>query len=78
MKLTDALDATARDVLVATRLMLAKALEAGEVSSNALASTTTKMIDLDRAIRAIDDAAKQEEQARAGSRTRRSFNAKAL
>jgi len=77
MKLTDALDATARDVLVATRLMLARALEAGEVSSNALASTTTKMIELDRMVRAIDEAAKQEEQS-AGSRTRRSFNASAL
>lgn len=78
LTVTEALDADARDVLVATRLLLAKALEAGDVSSNALATVTKQLLDFDRQIRAIDDTAKQEEQRRDVSRPRRSFNASAL
>ena len=78
LTITEALDAGPRDVLVATRLLLAKALEAGDVSSNALATVTKQLLDFDRQIRAIDDAAKSEEQRRDVSRPRRSFNASAI
>lgn len=78
LTVTQALDATARDVLVATRLLLAQSLEQGKVSSNAMSTVAQKIVDFDRQIRAIDDAAKSEEQRRGDSRTRRSFNASAL
>jgi hypothetical protein len=61
------------------RLALAKKLDAGEVSSNAIASAYKELRELDRQIRAID-AAEQEEQRRVGSPkpARRSFSASAL
>lgn len=76
--ITEALDGGPRDVLAAMRLALAKKLDAGEVSSNAIASAYKELRELDRQIRAMDDAARQEEQRRADSRPRRSFNASAL
>lgn len=75
--ITEALDGGPRDVLAAMRLALAKKLDAGEVSSNAIASAYKELRELDRQIRAIDSAAKQEEQRRA-DRPRRSFNASTL
>ena len=78
LTVTQALDSSARDVLVATRLLLAQSLEAGKVSSNAMSTVAQKVVDFDRQIRAIDDAAKQEGQRRDVSRPRRSFNASAI
>jgi hypothetical protein len=75
--ITEALDSGARDVLAAMRLALAKKLDAGEVSSNAIASAYKELRELDRQIRAIDAAEEQEAQ-RAGSGNRRSFSATAL
>lgn len=77
--ITEALDSGARDVLAAMRLALAKKLDAGEVSSNAIASAYKELRELDRQIRAIDAAEEQEAQRRAeSSRARRSFSASAL
>jgi len=80
LSITEALDAGPREVLAAMRLALAKKLDAGEVSSNAIASAYKELRELDRQIRALD-AAEQEEQRRVSSSSsgaRRSFNASAL
>jgi hypothetical protein len=78
LSITEALDEGPRDVLAAMRYALAKKLDAGEVSSNAIASAYKELRELDRQIRAID-AAEQEEQRRGSSDgTRRSFSASAL
>lgn len=52
--ITEALDGSSRDVLVAMRRALAKKLDAGEVSSNAIASAYKELRELDRLIRAAD------------------------
>lgn len=76
--ITEALDAGPREVLAAMRYALAKKLDAGDVSSNAIASAYKELRELDRQIRAID-AAEQEEQRRGSSGgARRSFSASAI
>jgi hypothetical protein len=76
--ITDALDAGPREVLASMRYALAKKLDAGDVSSNAIASAYKELRELDRQIRAID-AADQEEQRRGSSDgPRRSFRASAI
>lgn len=76
--ITDALNAGPREVLSAMRYALAKKLDDGDVSSNAIASAYKELRELDRQIRAID-AAEQEEQRRGSSGgPRRSFNASAI
>ena len=77
--ITAALDGSGRDVLAAMRQALAKKLDAGDVSSNAIASAYKELRELDRLIRAADEA----EEVEAGSRdrnpgARRSFDASAL
>ncbi|MDB5716435.1 MAG: hypothetical protein JWO15_3832 [Sphingomonadales bacterium] len=52
--ITEALDGTGRDVLAAMRRALAKQLDAGEISSNAIASAYKELRELDRLIRAAD------------------------
>lgn len=52
--ITEALDGTPRDVLSAMRHALAKKLDAGEVSSNAIASAYKELRELDRLIRVMD------------------------
>lgn len=52
--ITEALDGTPRDVLAAMRHALAKKLDAGEVSSNAIASAYKELRELDRLIRVMD------------------------
>jgi hypothetical protein len=77
--ITEALDSNARDVLAAMRLALARKLDAGDVSSNAIASSYKELRELDQQIRAIDAEDEQEAQRRVDSRTaRRSFSASAL
>lgn len=78
--ITEALDAGPREVLAAMRYALAKKLDAGDVSSNAIASAYKELRELDRQIRALDAAAEEEERRRgsSGSGTRRSFSATAL
>lgn len=76
--ITDALDGSGRDVLAAMRRALAKKLDAGEVSSNAIASAYKELRELDRLIRAEDESQKQEALARGGDRSRRSFDASAI
>jgi hypothetical protein len=49
-----ALDGSSRDVLAAMRRALAKKLDAGEVSSNSIASAYKELRELDRLIRTID------------------------
>ena len=58
--ITDALDGTPRDVLAAMRRALAQKLDAGEVSSNAIASAYKELRELDRLIRQHDAAAEAE------------------
>ena len=77
--ISEALTGSARDVLVAMRKALAKKLDDGEVSSNAIASAYKELRELDRLIRAADDVDAQEVASRGhDERTRRSFNASAI
>ena len=63
--ISEALDGSSRDVLGAMRRALAKKLDAGEVSSNAIASAYKELRELDRLIRLADhDAAHAESEAR--------------
>ena len=79
-RIEDALGGSPRDVLASMRLALAKKLDAGEVSSNAIASAYKELRELDRLIRSEDRAREVEQEARSGNegRTRRSFDAQAL
>ena len=77
--ITEALDGSSRDVLAAMRRALAKKLDAGEVSSNAIASAYKELRELDRLIRAADEAERVEGESRdRDSRARRSFDASAI
>ena len=77
--ITEALDGSSRDVLAAMRRALAKKLDAGEVSSNAIASAYKELRELDRLIRAADEAERVEDESRdRDSRARRSFDASAI
>lgn len=70
---------SSRDVLAAMRRQLAKKLDDGEVSSNAIASAYKELRELDRLIRSAD--AEREAEAQRDdetSRRRRSFSASAL
>jgi hypothetical protein len=80
LTITEALEAGPREVLAAMRLALARKLDDGEVSSNAIASAYKELRELDRQIRAMDAADEQEAQRRAESSraSRRSFNASSL
>ena len=78
--ITEALGSSSRDVLAAMRLQLARKLDAGEVSSNAIASSYKELRELDRLIRAAD--AEQQNASGGGNdggqRTRRTFDASAI
>lgn len=76
--ITEALDGSSRDVLAAMRRALAKKLDDGEVSSNAIASAYKELRELDRLIRAADAEDDAEGVPDAGSARRRSFDASAL
>lgn len=52
--ITEALDGSSRDVLASMRRALAKKLDAGEISSNAIASAYKELRELDRLIRLAD------------------------
>ena len=52
--ISEALDGSSRDVLGAMRKALAKKLDNGEVSSNAIASAYKELRELDRLIRLAD------------------------
>lgn len=69
---------SSRDVLAAMRKALAKKLDAGEVSSNAIASAYKELRELDRLIRLADDAAAEEAKSGAKTQRRRSFDQAAL
>lgn len=77
--ISEALGGSSRDVLAAMRQALAKKLDAGEVSSNAIASAYKELRELDRLIRSEDRAREVEQEARRDQgRTRRSFDASAI
>lgn len=59
--ITEALDGSSRDVLGAMRRALAKKLDAGEVSSNAIASAYKELRELDRLIRLADSEADRDD-----------------
>lgn len=59
-KIADALEGSSRDVLASMRKALAKKLDDGEVSSNAIASAYKELRELDRLIRVIDAHEEQE------------------
>jgi hypothetical protein len=64
--ISEALDGSSRDVLGAMRKALAKKLDDGEVSSNAIASAYKELRELDRLIRLADrDAAEAAGETRA-------------
>lgn len=58
--ITAALEGSSRDVLAAMRSALARQLDAGEVSSNSIASAYKELRELDRLIRLADAAAEEE------------------
>lgn len=62
-RISDALDGSSRDVLASMRRALAKRLDDGDVSSNAIASAYKELRELDRLIRQLD-AANQEDDGR--------------
>ena len=62
--ISEALDGSSRDVLTAMRKALARKLDDGEVSSNAIASAYKELRELDRLIRAIDAQSEQEAEQR--------------
>lgn len=77
--ITEALDGSSRDVLAAMRRALARKLDDGEVSSNAIASAYKELRELDRLIRAADEADAREVDSRGrDEQHRRSFNASAI
>src|SRR5690349_10205848 len=77
--ITEALEGSSRDVLAAMRQALAKKLDAGEVSSNAIASAYKELRELDRLIRVADEAEELEAGNRdSNDRPRRTFNASAI
>ena len=77
--ITAALDGSSRDVLAAMRKALAKRLDKGEVSSNAISSAYKELRELDRLIRAADEAEEAEAANRDGNAgTRRSFDSSAI
>lgn len=78
LTITEALEAGPRDVLAAMRYALAQKLDAGEVSSNAIASAYKELRELDRQIRAIDAAEQEERRRDVPTGARRSFSAAAL
>lgn len=70
---------TSRDVLASMRIALARKLDAGEVSSNAIASAYKELRELDRLIRLFDaEREAEEERASVDQRARRTFNASAI
>lgn len=74
--ITEALDGTSRDVLASMRRALAKKLDDGEVSSNAIASAYKELRELDRLIRQLDAVAEEANVNR--SRRDDSFDASAI
>lgn len=78
-KIEDALEGSARDMLASMRKALARKLDAGEISSNAIASTYKELRELDRLIRAADAEAQAEEKRDGEDRgARRTFNPAAI
>ena len=75
--ITESLDGTSRDVLASMRRALAKKLDAGEVSSNAIASAYKELRELDRLIRAMD-AAEDEGASSGRSVAPQAFDASAI
>ena len=75
--ITDALDGSSRDVLAAMRKALAKKLDAGEVSSNAIASAYKELRELDRLIRQADRDAIERDKPASGD-VDSSFDASAI
>jgi hypothetical protein len=76
--ITEALEGSSRDVLASMRHALAKKLDAGEVSSNAIASAYKELRELDRQIRLMDDAADEREADRGGRHGDEAFDASAI
>ena len=58
--ITEALGGSTRDVLAAMRRTLAKKIDDGDVSSNAIASAYKELRELDRLIREADRMAEEE------------------
>ena len=75
--ITEALGGSSRDVLAAMRRALAKKLDAGEVSSNAIASAYKELRELDRLIRQADRDAVERDKPASGD-VDSSFDASAI
>lgn len=77
--ITEALEGSSRDVLAAMRRALARQLDEGKIAGNAIASSYRELRELDRLIRAADEAQDQEaDRADRDRGSRRSFNASAI
>lgn len=75
-RISDALAGSSRDVLASMRRALAKKLDDGDVSSNAIASAYKELRELDRLIRQID--ASVEESRSEGGPVDDTFDASAI
>ena len=72
-------DGSSRDVLVSMRKALAKKLDDGDISSNAIASAYKELRELDRLIRIADsDAAEEAKRGSESAGSRRSFDSSAI
>lgn len=69
---------SSRDVLASMRRALARKLDDGEVSSNAIASAYKELRELDRLIRLVDAERAEQEASSASKQRRRSFDAAAI
>ena len=76
--ISEALSGSSRDVLGAMRKALAKKLDDGEVSSNAIASAYKELRELDRLIRQLDRSTEDEEGAQRGAAGPQPFDASAV
>lgn len=77
--ISEALEGSSRDVHVAMRKALAKKLDDGDVSSNAIASVSKELRELDRLIRLADqDAAEMSGDQAKGAHVDNRFDASAI
>ncbi len=76
-RIVDALEGSGRDVLASMRKALAKKLDDGDVSSNAIASAYKELRELDRLIRQLDAAAARDAE-NDGSADGDAFDASAI
>lgn len=75
---SEAADASERDLLIALRRHLAREMDAGKVPAHALASVSAKIREYDREIRALDAREEQESERTHATAVDGAFDASAV